>query len=101
LVKNTHMGKTYYVYIMTNVTNNALYSGVTSNLHKRVFEPKNGLAEYSFSKKCHLCKLVYFELGNDVMSAISREKQLKRWHRQWKVNLIRENNLEFDDLNIN
>jgi len=93
------MDKTYYVYIITNVTNNVLYIGITNNLQRRIYEHKNGLVD-GFSKQCHLCKLVYYESTNDAVSAIEREKQLKRWHRDWKMNLIKENNPEFDDLNI-
>ncbi|MDD3006140.1 MAG: GIY-YIG nuclease family protein [Candidatus Pacebacteria bacterium] len=94
------MEKTYYIYIMTNVTNNALYIGVTNNLRRRVYEHKNKLVD-GFSAQYNLCKLVYYESTNDVRAAIEREKQLKRWHREWKMNLIKENNPEFDDLNIN
>ncbi len=93
------MDKTYYIYIMTNITNSVLYIGVTNNLRRRVYEHKNKLVK-GFTSEYNLCKLVYYEQTNDVRAAIEREKQLKRWHRDWKMNLIRQNNPEFDDLNI-
>ena len=93
------MNKTYYIYIMTNITNQVLYIGMTNNLQRRVYEHKHKLAE-GFSKRYNLCKLVYYELTNDINATIAREKQLKRWHREWKINLIKQGNPEFDDLNI-
>jgi len=62
-----------------------------------MYEHKNELAE-GFTKRYHIKKLVYFEVTDDVAAAIEREKQLKRWHRDWKINLIKENNPEFKDL---
>lgn len=91
------MEKLYYVYILTNYNNTTLYTGVTGNLTKRISEHKNKVVE-GFSKKYNLTKLVYFETTNSIESAILREKQLKNWHRQWKINLIKENNPEFNDL---
>jgi len=93
------MDKAYYVYIMTNVTDNVLYIGVTNDLRRRVYEHKNKLVK-GFTSEYNLCKLVYYEHTGDVHAAIEREKQLKRWHRDWKMNLIRQTNPEFDDLNI-
>ncbi|MBI3956933.1 MAG: GIY-YIG nuclease family protein [Candidatus Kerfeldbacteria bacterium] len=87
----------YYVYIITNEWNTTLYIGVTNNLLRRIQEHKNGVNE-SFSKRYHLTKLVYFEEGGDISGAIAREKQLKRWHRDWKMNLIRQQNPTFRDL---
>jgi len=72
---------------------------MTNNLQRRVYEHKHKLAE-GFSKRYNLCKLVYYELTNDINATIAREKQLKRWHREWKINLIKQGNPEFDDLNI-
>lgn len=94
-----NMDKSYYVYIMTNVTNNVLYIGITNDLRRRVYEHKNKLVK-GFTSEYHLCKLVYYEQTSDVRAAIEREKQLKRWHREWKMNLIKQSNPEFDDLNI-
>jgi putative endonuclease len=91
--------KNYYTYILTNKNNTTLYIGVTSNLEKRLYEHKNGLID-GFTKKYNCHKLVYFEHAIDVHSAISREKQLKNWHREWKLNLIRESNPDFRDLSL-
>jgi putative endonuclease len=68
-----------------------LYIGVTNNLERRMYEHKNKMVN-GFTKKYYLTKLVYFEATTDVKSAIGREKQLKNWHREWKINLIREFN---------
>ncbi|OGW17407.1 MAG: hypothetical protein A3K09_05455 [Nitrospinae bacterium RIFCSPLOWO2_12_FULL_47_7] len=89
--------KQYYVYILTNKTNRVLYIGVTNNLSRRMFEHKNKLME-GFSKKYNLTKLVYYETTTDVKSAIGREKQLKNWHRGWKINLINQFNPKWEDL---
>ena len=89
--------KTAYIYILTNKNNNVFYIGVTSNLKKRIWEHKNKVVE-GFSKKYNLNKLVYYEVGEDILSAIEREKQLKNWHRQWKINLIKTQNPNFKDL---
>ncbi len=91
--------KSYYVYITTNITNNVLYIGVTNNLPRRIYEHKNGLVE-GFSKKYKTNRLVYYETTNDINSAIAREKQLKNWHREWKMNLIEKENPGFSELNI-
>ena len=94
------MQKDYYVYIITNHSNTTLYIGVTNNIERRMYEHKNKLLG-GFSSKYNLNKLVYYENTGDVYSAINREKQLKRWHREWKINLIKENNPNFDDLSAN
>lgn len=91
------MVKQYYVYILTNRTNNVLYIGVTNNLERRVFEHKLGLIE-GFSKRYKLTKLIYFEESLSVVNAIAREKQLKNWHREWKLNLIKSINPGLKDL---
>ena len=91
------MNKTYAVYILTNYNQTTFYIGVTGNLQKRIWEHKNKVVE-GFSSKYNLNKLVYFELTESVESAIKREKQLKNWHREWKLNLIRKQNPEFKDL---
>lgn len=87
----------YYVYILTNENNSTLYIGVSNDLERRLSEHKNGLNE-GFTKKYNLHKLVYYEDFNDVEQAISREKQLKNWHRLWKINLIKKLNPGFKDL---
>ncbi len=93
------MSKTYAVYILTNYKQTTFYIGVTGDLHKRIWEHKNKVVE-GFTKKYNVDKLVYYEITNDVESAINREKQLKRWHRDWKINLIKEKNPEFRDLSL-
>lgn len=87
----------YFVYILSNKKNGTLYVGVTSNLIKRVYEHKNHVVK-GFSSKYGTDKLVYFEQTTDVMSAIQREKRLKEWKRQWKVDLINAQNPEWLDL---
>lgn len=89
--------KQYCVYILTNQHNKVFYIGVTGNLQKRIYEHKNKLAE-GFTKKYNVDKLVYYEQTEDVRSALVREKQLKNWHREWKINLITEFNNEWRDL---
>jgi len=87
----------YYVYILTNKSNKVLYTGVTNNLIRRMFEHKNKLVE-GFTEMYNLTKLVYYEVTSDVESAIKREKQLKIWHRNCKINLITQINPEWKDL---
>ena len=91
------MTKQGFVYILTNKNNTTLYIGVTSNLIKRIYEHKNKLID-GFTKKYNLNKLVYFEPLDNITAAIEREKQLKNWHRNWKINLITEFNKEWKDL---
>jgi len=88
--------KSYYVYIITN-NSKTLYIGVTNDLVRRIYEHKNKFID-GFSNKYNLNKLVYFEITNDIHVALKREKQLKNWHRQWKINLIEENNPNWNDL---
>ncbi|MEQ1597813.1 MAG: GIY-YIG nuclease family protein [Methylotenera sp.] len=89
----------YYIYIMTNKPNGVLYVGMTNDLIRRVFEHKNHIAK-GFTDSYNLTKLVWFEQTDDVMSAISREKQLKNWHRDWKIELIENGNREWNDLYV-
>lgn len=91
------MKKDFYVYIMTNYQETTFYIGVTSDLLRRVLEHKNKAKE-GFSSKYNLTKLIYFETTESSMAAIEREKQLKRWHREWKINLVKRTNPNFDDL---
>ncbi len=86
-----------YVYIITNKPFGTLYIGVTSDLVKRVYEHKNKMAE-GFSKRYGLDKLVYYEMHETIEIAITREKQLKEWNRNWKLRLIIEQNPEWKDL---
>jgi len=89
--------KSYYVYILASKPKGVLYLGITSNLVKRVTEHKEKVVD-GFTKKYHVNKLVYFEETSDPTSAISREKQLKKWRRQWKMDLIEEHNPKWNDL---
>ena len=87
----------YFVYILSNWNDSVLYIGVTSNLPRRLYEHRNGLAD-GFTKKYNVHKLVYFEHTNDAYSAISREKQLKKWVRAKKNALISKMNPAWIDL---
>ena len=91
------MTKTYYVYILSSKRNGTLYIGVTNNLERRLYEHKNNLIE-GFTNKYNVHHLVYFEDVNDIQSALQREKQLKRWTRKWKLELIEKFNPEWRDL---
>ena len=85
------------VYIMTNYLNTTLYIGVTNDLLRRVFEHKTKFND-GFTAKYNLNKLVYFEITNSIEDALNREKQLKNWKRDWKIELIKKTNPEFKDL---
>jgi putative endonuclease len=87
----------YFVYIMTNQDNTVLYTGVTNNLQRRVLEHRSGKGGV-FSKKYKLFKLVYFESGDDITIAISREKQIKAGSRKKKIDLIDSINPDWEDL---
>jgi len=87
----------YYVYIMANKRNGTLYTGVTGNLPERVFEHKSDFVD-GFTKKYSIHRLVYFEQWEDREGAIKREKQIKKWKRKWKLDLIEKLNPEWDDL---
>ncbi|WP_293139999.1 GIY-YIG nuclease family protein [Okeania sp. SIO3I5] len=91
------MTKEYYIYIMTNKRNTVLYTGVTNDLIRRVYEHKSKLVE-GFTKKYNINKLVYFEMYENPSEAIAREKQIKAGSRQKKINLINSINLEWKDL---
>ncbi len=89
----------YYVYILSNWDDSVLYIGVTGNLPRRLYEHRNGLVE-GFTKQYNVHKLVYYEHTNDVYSAISREKQLKKWRREKKNQLIEAMNPQWRDLSL-
>ena len=89
--------KIYVVYILSNKRDGTLYVGVTNNLRRRMIEHRRGIVE-GFSKKYNLKTLVYVEQFNYVANAIAREKQIKRWHRDWKINLIEQKNPDWIDL---
>lgn len=88
--------KSYFIYILAN-QNKVLYVVMTGDLSRRIFEHKQGFVE-GFTKKYRVNKLVYYEILQDAKNAINRERQLKNWHRQWKVNLIESMNKEWRDL---
>jgi putative endonuclease len=85
------------VYILTTAKNTALYTGVTNDLIRRTYEHKNNMVE-GFTKRYNVHKLVYYETGEDIMSAIEREKQIKSWMRNKKVSLINSFNPDWHDL---
>ena len=87
----------HYVYILASSKNGTLYIGVTNNLIKRIYEHKNHQVD-GFSKKYCVTNLVYYEALSDSYNAISREKQLKKWNRSWKLALIEKDNPNWDDL---
>jgi len=89
----------YYVYILTNKTNKVLYIWVTNNIIRRINEHKQWLIE-GFTKKYNCKKLLYIEEYLDIKEAIYREKQLKNWHKEWKLDLIKEINPLFEELII-
>ncbi|HED38643.1 MAG TPA: GIY-YIG nuclease family protein [Ignavibacteria bacterium] len=91
------MEKKGYIYIITNKNNTTLYTGVTSDLNKRIYEHKNHLIE-GFSKRYNLEKLVYYEIFDDVRDAINREKQIKAGSRNKKEKLINSINPQWNDL---
>ena len=86
-----------YVYILASKRNGTLYIGVTSDLIKRVYEHKNDFVD-GFTKKYKVHSLVYYEQCDDIESAISEEKRLKRWNRKWKLELIEKENPRWKDL---
>ena len=92
---------TYYVYILSNTTNSTIYTGVTNNLVKRIYEHKNTLDPDSFTARYHIHKLVYYEATSDVTTAIEREKQIKSWNRKRKNQLVDGMNPRWEDLYYN
>ena len=91
------MDRASYVYILASECYGTLYVGVTSDLVKRIWQHREGLAD-GFTKKYKVKRLVWFETHGDIIEAITREKQLKKWARAWKVALIQENNPDWRDL---
>jgi putative endonuclease len=89
--------KQSYVYILASKRNGTLYVGVTSDLIKRIYDHKQNVVE-GFTQKYNVHNLVYYEVYNDMEEAISREKQIKKWNRKWKLSLIEEMNPEWRDL---
>ena len=87
----------YYVYILTNKYRNVLYTGVTNDLIRRVYEHRNHLIKDSFTARYNVTRLVYFEMTEDVRSAIEREKQIKSWSRARKDTLVETRNPTWED----
>jgi putative endonuclease len=87
----------YYVYILANRMHGTLYVGVTNDLVGRIFVHKSDNVE-GFTKTYSVHRLVYFEVHQDVKEAITREKQIKKWNRAWKIQLIEKTNPHWDDL---
>jgi putative endonuclease len=89
--------KQYYVYILASKKNGTLYIGVTNNLLKRVYEHKNNIIG-GFTKKYRVHDLVYYEAYGEIYDAIAREKRMKKWERNWKIELIQKTNPDWKDL---
>ena len=88
----------YYVYILTNEKGNVLYTGITDDLIRRVYEHKNPLDKGSFTARYNVDKLVYYEVTSDVTAAIEREKQIKGWNRKRKNKLVETKNPNWNEL---
>ena len=88
----------YFVYILTNEKHQLFYTGVTSNLFKRIEKHKSGFYINSFTRKYNIKKLVWYESFSDIKQAILIEKKIKRWKREWKINLINNFNFKWIEL---
>jgi len=88
---------TAFVYILASKPRGTLYTGVTNNLARRVYEHKTGIIE-GFTRKYAVHRLVYYEIYEDIANAIAREKCIKKWNRAWKMGLVEEKNLYWEDL---
>ncbi|MBU1200530.1 GIY-YIG nuclease family protein [Patescibacteria group bacterium] len=91
--------KQWFVYIITNHKDTVLYTGITNNLKRRIWEHQEKIVGNSFSKKYRLYKLIWFEIFNDPQQAIEIEKKIKGWTRDKKINMIKTKNSTFQDLN--
>ncbi|TAN42587.1 MAG: GIY-YIG nuclease family protein [Nitrospirae bacterium] len=89
--------KNFYVYILASKRNGTLYTGVTSDLIKRIYEHKNNLVD-GFTKEYHIHSLAWYEIHDTAEAAIAREKQIKKWNRTWKLKLIEKDNPDWRDL---
>jgi len=94
MIKTIHQ---YFVYILASKKNGTLYIGLTNNLETRIKQHKSKLIN-GFTQKYKVTNLVYFEIYQNINEAIKREKQLKKWKREWKIRLIEENNVNWIDL---
>lgn len=93
------MSKKYYTYILTHERNHVFYVGITNNIERRISEHK-GSTHGTHVGRYNITKLVYFEEHSDVRIAIKREKIIKKWKREWKINIITEQNPEWLDLSV-
>ena len=91
------MDKTFYTYMLANQRNGTLYIGVTNDLVRRVHEHRSEMIP-GFSRKYGVKQLVYYEVHTSAEAAITREKQLKKWKRRWKLRIIEEQNPDWNDL---
>jgi putative endonuclease len=91
--------KRYYIYLLTNWNNKVMYVGVTNNLIRRIYEHKNKLVK-GFTKKYNVNKLVYYEETQDVIAALTREKEIKKWRREKKNQLVNQMNPIWKDLSL-
>lgn len=91
------MDKLSFIYIVTNKRNGTLYVGLTTNLVRRIYEHKHKLAD-SFTKKNNCSTLVYYEIHEDIQEAAHKERLMKKWKRDWKIELIEESNPQWVDL---
>lgn len=91
--------KTYFVYILASKKNGTLYVGMTSNLVQRIYQHKQKMVK-GFSADHNVTKLVWFDSTNDVNEAVNKEQQMKKWKREWKLNLIEEDNPDWEDLSL-
>lgn len=89
----------YFIYLLTNWNNKLMYVGMTNNLERRIYEHRNKLVD-GYTKKYNIYKLVYFEETSDVMAAISREKEVKKWRREKKNDLVNAVNPGWKDLSV-
>jgi putative endonuclease len=87
----------YYVYLMASRKHGTLYVGVTNNLARRAYQHRTGVVA-SFTSRYHIRSLVWFEGYDEPLAAIAREKEIKKWRREWKINLIEQSNPEWIDL---
>jgi putative endonuclease len=92
------MSEKHYLYIITNKNEGVLYIGITNNLKRRIYQHKNKVHKSTFSARYNLDRLVYFEIFDSKDEALLREARMKKWNREWKMNLIKSFNPEWKDL---
>ena len=93
----TMLQRDYYVYMLASRKHGTLYIGVTRDLVRRVYQHKSKIVR-GFTARYDVARLVWFEIYDDPLTAIAREKELKKWRREWKIRLIEEQNPDWDDL---